>query len=319
MRNWISGLRVWDWVHPSHRDLVIDQLSSSEEMSEHYIKHGGVAAISLALSQAGGAAGERSFPLLKQPQSWKVLEAACIARIRESPIQHAAAVFTALENATSGRTNDRLRKLILSVCSAASEHWNAEGTVLSAGLINRFFKLCEKSRAYVRGPSLQPSWLAACGGLKKEAKDAKEFPDALSTNALGRWIDLLYLIMKTEPRLIDREAIEEDFGEMVEEYLTAIRELVDAEFSEDDPEEYQREAERSVEISRSLAPLGSLFPSKSDVIESLTAQLETRSESLEEEGEELKAELGLREPDDDDYRPSPSREDFDVESLFEDL
>ena len=57
------------WIHPSYRDLVIDELSQDQSLRLRFLQMANLEGIKLALSQAGGAKGERHLPLLKDATS----------------------------------------------------------------------------------------------------------------------------------------------------------------------------------------------------------------------------------------------------------
>jgi hypothetical protein len=62
-----------DWVHPSWRDLVIDQLASDPVLRRRFLARCGVDGAALALSSAGGFNGDRARPLLAEDADWDAL------------------------------------------------------------------------------------------------------------------------------------------------------------------------------------------------------------------------------------------------------
>ena len=58
------------WVHPSWRDLVIDELAADEELRRRFLSSASLDGVLLALSVAGGAAGERVLPFLLGDGDW---------------------------------------------------------------------------------------------------------------------------------------------------------------------------------------------------------------------------------------------------------
>ena len=61
------------WVHPSWRDLVIDRLERDPAGRGAFLDRCGLEGVLLALSVAGGPAGERSLPLLVEDADWDAL------------------------------------------------------------------------------------------------------------------------------------------------------------------------------------------------------------------------------------------------------
>jgi hypothetical protein len=53
-----------DWMHPSCRDLAIDELAQSPRDRQHFLRHCDRRGVHLATSIGGGSGGSRTFPLL---------------------------------------------------------------------------------------------------------------------------------------------------------------------------------------------------------------------------------------------------------------
>jgi hypothetical protein len=62
-----------DWVHPSWRDLVIVELREYPVARRRFLSVSGVDGVTLAVSRAGGATGERTLPLLITDADWDAL------------------------------------------------------------------------------------------------------------------------------------------------------------------------------------------------------------------------------------------------------
>ncbi len=72
-----------EWVHPSWRDLVIGRLENDAQARREFINRSGVYGAVLALSTAGGAAGERRLPLIGSDEDWDALTDRLYALIPE--------------------------------------------------------------------------------------------------------------------------------------------------------------------------------------------------------------------------------------------
>ena len=68
----VSDTKV-TWVHPSWRDLVIEQLTADAPGRRSFLARAALDGVLLALSVAGGRRGERMFPLLAEDRDWDVL------------------------------------------------------------------------------------------------------------------------------------------------------------------------------------------------------------------------------------------------------
>jgi hypothetical protein len=89
-----------DWVHPSWRDLVIEDLASHPEKRRNFLRAAGIDGVTLALSVAGGAAGERELPLLKADEDWDVLTTRALELVREMDSEELARLLHALAEAS---------------------------------------------------------------------------------------------------------------------------------------------------------------------------------------------------------------------------
>jgi hypothetical protein len=112
-------LRVHDakvsWVHPSWRDLVIDELVRDGAARRRFLAHAELDGVLLALAVAGGRAGERVFPLLVDDGDWDLVGDRLAALARDSDDHDALRLLAALETALgapAGRpVRDELRAL----------------------------------------------------------------------------------------------------------------------------------------------------------------------------------------------------------------
>ena len=71
------------WVHPSWRDLVIDELRTDAAARARFLRTCGVDGILLALSTEGGVAGERYLPLMLSDGDWDALGDRVATLLRE--------------------------------------------------------------------------------------------------------------------------------------------------------------------------------------------------------------------------------------------
>lgn len=291
-------------------------------MAAQYLERGGIPAITLALSQHGGVAGERKFPLLRHHESWNALANACISAIQDNSKQNASNVFTVLEGASTSASgiSTEVLELIFRVCSAAKDHWNREKVVLSANLVVRFSVLCERCGRYVPSPLLETSWRATCSRLTAETDAAFEEPYLLSGEALAEWISFIAVINAHEPRLISKGSLIAGFDSTITAYIEAMNLAIQEEIDDgEDADDLQSHANRFSKLSSITSSLEQLFPLRAKDLDSLADKLQEHAESLEERAEERSQDQDT----DSDYEhegPSRSNENsFDVEALFEDL
>ncbi len=79
------GDRV-DWIHPSYRDLSIDELSENASDRARFLANCGESGLTLAVSLAGGAEGLRQLPLLQTENDWECFAICAQQLVRERPV-----------------------------------------------------------------------------------------------------------------------------------------------------------------------------------------------------------------------------------------
>jgi len=72
-----ASRKMIEWIHPSYRDLVIGELGDDKPMRMLFLDLMDFEGIVLAVSQAGGARGQRQLPLLRTESDWVVFERRC--------------------------------------------------------------------------------------------------------------------------------------------------------------------------------------------------------------------------------------------------
>jgi hypothetical protein len=305
-----------EWVHPSYRDLVIDALSTHRSMRLRYIEFGGVAAITLALSQQGGATGKRDFPLLPDEESWKALCDASVLRIKNDPISSPAAILSVVESALSeAKTNQsELRELASIVCEACQAEWDEHPDQIDTEDLRRFYELAELSSRHVPSPGLdsiwEDHWDKAREILYEERerpfKDPEEFTD---------WAELLNLIQKNDPRYLRRTGFLAVSDDAISRAIKYAEVDADMDLTFDEADEYREEAERLRRIAKAFGFLKEALPKHADAVEGTIAHLEAQIDRMDERAFEM------RSSSDDTERDTESSgvEVFNLAELFADL
>lgn len=107
------------WVHPSWRDLVIDELRQGATARQRFLDACGLHGATLALSQAGGIAGEGTLPLLVHDGDWDRLGdrlTALVGQLEEQELTQLLLTLHSLRAVDISRTQKReARNLAASV------------------------------------------------------------------------------------------------------------------------------------------------------------------------------------------------------------
>jgi hypothetical protein len=152
-----------DWVHPSWRDLVIEQLRADDSARQRFIAHCGIDGVTLALSQEGGRSGERSLPLLETDTDWDCLGDRMAGIVRELEPRDLSRLLLTLDAALdSTRDPTQLREaenLAVHLLEATRRMWNQAGEALPAFLLGAWFRVSKHLADDMERPTVSTTWV----------------------------------------------------------------------------------------------------------------------------------------------------------------
>jgi hypothetical protein len=306
-----------DWMHPSYRDLVIDELARNGALRRRFLRSAGLEGVRLALSVSGGAEGSRRFPLMVAAADWEIVAERCNALISDERLVQRllAIVLEAFADASDTQTK-RLRGILQELCKRATDTWNSAAGPLSAADIKTFHQASLLVSPLPPMPDFTATWQALLSRLEERLKDTE--PIVLDFKAVSELVSATDLIAKTEPRFLVQHDFPEALSETHEGLLKRIYSEVGTPFR-DDSEELDREAGEAGNLKWALRDLSSLTDAHSEATDRTAAALEAHAESCREQSK-IHAE-DSREPYEEDarYRTSADDDSFDVIALFADL
>jgi uncharacterized coiled-coil protein SlyX len=310
--------RKLDWIHPSYRDLLIEKLSINRKMRVRYLTLGGIAAIGLALSQVGGASGEREFPLLPDDESWQALTGACqevISHGKTSSIDELLAILDSIATSPSPY-EAKIDQLAELVCNTVSKKWNEVGEDLTADKLSRFYKISVKAPGLIASPDLSQSWSSHFDLAEASVKSRNTQGLQLDADDIADWAEMMLTLQQNEPRFLKKVGFPSKYSSIVDEIITIASEEAVGDVSFDDPDDYYAEAERLRKLETALANFKDLFSEKASQIAETEKIVHAQADHMEEEHERHKD----REPE--DFEPqseSAPKEIFSISDLFIDL
>jgi Novel STAND NTPase 3 len=102
------------WIHPSYRDLLIEELVRNPELHEGFLKSMSLPGIKVAVSGERVASGEGGLRLVGSPRSWQLLKERCLRLAREGTVSEVRELLDVVVNASEEaagqgvwRTNSR--------------------------------------------------------------------------------------------------------------------------------------------------------------------------------------------------------------------
>jgi hypothetical protein len=177
-----------DWVHPSWRDLVIEELASHPAERHRFLASCGVDGAALALSGAGGAGGARERPLLKEDADWDALgdglHHLCGAEIDEP---EAILVLRALADVELDAEAENLTRLVLKRLG-----WS--GKALSVDAIGAWTAVAVRLDPRPEPPAVAMTWLE----LAPDA--APRTPEEMER--MADWLRLAEILDHHDPELL---------------------------------------------------------------------------------------------------------------------
>lgn len=219
-------LRVIDparvaWVHPSWRDLVIEELATETDARRAFLRDCSLEGILLALSTGGGVTGERSLPLLIDDADWDLVgdrAAGFLSELDDPAIARLLTTLSETHSVASERRTVELEPLagsVLEAHSVASERqtaeleapagsvleqlarrWNSAHRVIPVGVLAIWFELASQLRPRLPEPELAPTWVEH---LPTERVDISDQPDL---TRLDDWLALAALVREHRPKML---------------------------------------------------------------------------------------------------------------------
>jgi hypothetical protein len=206
------------WIHPSWRDLVIDELRADAAARQAFLGAAGIDGVLLVLSTAGGAGGERGLPLLVADADWDLCTDRIVELIRRLEDKDVARLLLALDDVSRVELPPAQQReaagLAASALAAARRTWDARGRPLPVFLLERWYQL--NAGPGVTAPQLSLTWAEL-----HPAPDATAPADRSELERADDWLALAALLAEHDPAANSR------FGFPLREQRTLAR-LIDA-------------------------------------------------------------------------------------------
>ena len=262
------------WVHPSWRDLVIEELAGDAEARRAFVGVCGIHGIALALSTAGGAAGERSLPLLRHDGDWDAVADRLAELLPELEPPCVALLLAALAEARSGAPDAAQRELgalALEVLSQLARVWSASHSGVPVGLLTAWLSLASTVPEPPPLPALAAAWVELAPSQPVDLASAAE------ATAFDDWLVLVEQLHRHDPGLLVRFGFPEAQLARIEDYVASALRLA---ASGEEP------ASRPT-VVRTLRRLARLVPTLAGDAYEASARLELRMRDRSSNTEEV--------------------------------
>jgi hypothetical protein len=191
------------WVHPSWRDLVIDELREDPDARRRFLSVSGVDGLTLAVSGAGGSTGERALPLLIDDADWDELGDRLHQLRPELEDRELARVLLALSGAIAAVTDARqaleLDNLAANVLRTTRRAWDERRGAVPVFLLEAWYAVNACLTQPVARPQLAPTWVELHpGGLLLER------PDPAELARTDEWLELAEMLRRYDLSALER-------------------------------------------------------------------------------------------------------------------
>jgi hypothetical protein len=307
------------WMHPSYRDLAIDELASDASLQAGFLESMSLEGIKLAVSSSGGSAGTRRFPLMTSAASWDLLEKRSVAiALQEGPWSISRLLETLTEatlQAGDTDSEERLRIVIAKVCDAARTRWDADAVELDHRQLSRFTRASELISPLPKLPDLTPSWNGVTETFKRILRESKKRGFVDDPDLLLDCVELWNAVKESEPRLLRQAAFPEGLETEFDDLLDLVEEDAKSEPIFDTADEYRAESQRLTSLCDAIRTLSGLTIEHSVRCDALIAELTHRSQRYDTRADELQPE----EPEPEYGMERSPSESFSIDALFSDL
>jgi hypothetical protein len=313
--------RYVEWIHPSYRDLVIEQLRDGGSLKSEFLTRMNVAGIKLALSDTGGSTGRVRFPLISSARDWDVLRERTMDVANTSGIEQCAELLTALANAMDGAVGQErssLLDILKKTCQIVRHNWDSEQVELSSSAINAYSNASEHTSPLVPMPALEPTWRAALSRLQAQVADPDG--DFLFWPApLDDFLAIIEAIENSEPRLLRRIGFPRNLDADFRALLTKINDELDVDRTYRERESYDGEADASFGLATSLDRLREVVPEIQEASGSTINRLKLNANRCRERYKELDEQQDGDDSTDHEQYHVSSHDSFDINSVVLDL
>jgi hypothetical protein len=299
------------WVHPSYRDLVIEELSNAGDMRRRFLEHMSLEGIKLAVSDTGGQFGDRKLPLMNSDGSWSCLHGRCVSLISENPVESSELLETLVAAISECNEMNERTKLTDILRAKVRELWDSGQDFYPED----FAGYCRASivvQPLLPLPRIDKCWERTVGELEKEL-EFESTPLLLDLSPLSNFLDLIELSQKNEPRWLTQLKFPEAFSSHFARVFKRVdNEMKYALYDERDEDDMHREVEDMRSMAAQLERIAELTGQHKEEIGKLVFELRNLATAADENLP--------REPDDDDrFEGRHDGGSVDVDALFADL
>jgi hypothetical protein len=198
-----------DWIHPSYRDLVIEELERDALASEHFLLNCSWVGLQLTLSIAGGDKGQRRYPLMTTDKAWSILQERLISRLKDTASEYEIreilqAVRGSLEGTHAiGNVRNRIAIIIKACCDSLRNRLDRGQIQLNDRILKEYYDLTMSITPPPPMPDMHGMWSEVQRNFEAMLGNAEG--ETLTEEVLSRWIEVIQIVLKSDRRLLLRK------------------------------------------------------------------------------------------------------------------
>jgi hypothetical protein len=315
-RKSLHGTSVVDWIHPSYRDLVIDELIEDANLRNTFIRGASLEGIKLAVSGTGGRSGERRLPFIRSAESWDILKRRCLSLIGTQD-EEQDLLETLADAASQDASPDNRRRwetLLWLVCNEVRDKWHQRPERMTAEELESFAKARGQARPTPQLPDLECSWEE----LEERFRDGIQNRNPnieFDFRPFDELSEFAQAVRECAPEYLEAKQFPDKYKAEIAVICEEAESEANARVYSSDSEILRGVAERMETIASAVERIADISPSYSSVA-SIASRLRSQSSQLEDEARQNDP----PEPDyDGEYSLSSGSDVFDVQMLFAEL
>jgi hypothetical protein len=183
------------WVHPSWRDLVIDELREDRDARRRFLSVSAVDGVTLAVAGAGGSTGDRTLPLLLDDADWDGLGDRLHELRPELEDRELARVLLALSGAIAALSDPyqarELDSLAANLLRTTRRAWDEQREPVPVFLLEAWYGVNACLATPVASPQLAPTWAELHPGAL-----LLEHPDPAELARTEEWLEFAEVLRR---------------------------------------------------------------------------------------------------------------------------
>jgi hypothetical protein len=309
------------WIHPSCRDLAIEELAQSRRDKQRFLAHCSEAGLLLASSLAGGATGARQLPLLQNDDDWADFASRAKQLIAQRPQVLRVIWFNyeqmqkqAVENLELRRPSDRLKSILQDTLIHVAAQHTGSFAYSDTQSFRTLFEICQALRV---NPTidLSEAWGECIEDAQRWLND--RWVIWQDDTVPGRTADFVRTIHEFYPSEFQRPEIREKLQRVITILLERAGEEYNSDYEDPDGEDEIKERVGAFEsVGKAFKRLSELplWEKREQV------SLRATATHFAYQANNLREDLpGEPDSDGDSSYQRPSGEDMDIGELFRDL